>query len=92
MPEGGSRPTYYNKALHVIIALFLCFNFFSLFLSEMTGFEKDCLKAHNEYRAKHGVPPLKWSAELAADAQEWAKELAVKSRDHLILLLAAQER
>ena len=92
MPEGESRPTYYNKALHVIIALFLCFNFFSLFLSEMTGFEKDCLKAHNEYRAKHGVPPLKWSAELAADALEWAKELAVKSRDHSILLLAAQER
>ncbi|XP_058940210.2 uncharacterized protein [Pocillopora verrucosa] len=47
--------------------------------SEMTGFEKDCLKAHNEYRAKHGVPPLKWSAELAADALEWAKELAVKN-------------
>ena len=66
--------------------------FFFAFLSEMTGFEKDCLKAHNEYRAKHGVPPLKWSAELAADALEWAKELAVKSRDHSILLLAAQER
>ncbi|XP_022803956.1 uncharacterized protein LOC111341267 [Stylophora pistillata] len=46
---------------------------------EMTGFEKDCLKAHNEYRAKHGVPPLKWSAELAADAQEWANELTVKN-------------
>jgi uncharacterized protein YkwD len=22
-------------------------------------FEADCLKAHNEYREKHGVPPLK---------------------------------
>lgn len=37
----------------------------------MTPFEKDCLKAHNEYRAKH--------AELAADAQKWANHLAVIS-------------
>ena len=49
----------------------------------MTEFEKDCLNAHNEYRAKHGVPPLKWSAELAADAQIWANELAVKSECRL---------
>ncbi|KAJ7371421.1 Golgi-associated plant pathoproteinsis- protein 1 [Desmophyllum pertusum] len=47
----------------------------------MTEFEKDCLKAHNEYRAKHGVPPLKWSAQLAADAQKWADQLAIKTQD-----------
>lgn len=35
------------------------------------------LKAHNRYRAKHGSPPLKWSAEAAAKAQAWAQHLAV---------------
>lgn len=45
----------------------------------MTEFEKDCLKAHNEYRAKHGVPPLKWSAQLKADAQKWANYLTTIS-------------
>ena len=42
----------------------------------MTGFEQDCLKAHNEYRAKHGVPPLKWNKQLRDDAQKWANTLA----------------
>lgn len=46
----------------------------------MTGFEKDCLKAHNEYRGKHGVPLLKWNAQLQADAQEWANHLASISK------------
>lgn len=50
----------------------------------MTPFEKDCLKAHNEYRAKHRVPPLKWNAELAADAQKWANHLAVISECFLL--------
>jgi pathogenesis-related protein 1 len=30
------------------------------------------LTAHNGYRAKHCVPDLNWSAELAASAQQWA--------------------
>ena len=50
--------------------------FLSFFASGMTGFEKDCLEAHNKYRAKHGVPPLKWNAQLKADAQKWANHLA----------------
>jgi len=50
------------------------------FASGLTGFENDCLKAHNEYRAKHGVPPLKWNAQLAADAQKWADHLALISK------------
>jgi uncharacterized protein YkwD len=28
--------------------------------------------AHNSYRAKHCVPPLTWSSELAASSQHWA--------------------
>ena len=30
---------------------------------------------HNYYRAEVGLPPLEWSGELAAYAQEWANEL-----------------
>ena len=33
------------------------------------------LEAHNAVRARVGVPPLAWSAQLAADAQKWASRL-----------------
>lgn len=39
-------------------------------------FSQDCLDAHNNYRAKHGVPPLMWSQDLAEGAQAWADQLA----------------
>ena len=38
-------------------------------------FQKECLDNHNELRAKHGAPALKWSAKLASDCEKWAKEL-----------------
>ena len=38
-------------------------------------FQKECLDAHNKFRAEHGVPPLKWSSKLASDSEKWAKEL-----------------
>ncbi|XP_074612935.1 uncharacterized protein LOC141871312 [Acropora palmata] len=39
-------------------------------------FEKQALDAHNKYRTKHKVPPLKWSKEIANEAQAWAEKLA----------------
>ncbi|XP_020606355.1 Golgi-associated plant pathogenesis-related protein 1-like [Orbicella faveolata] len=38
-------------------------------------FQKECLDNHNELRAQHGAPALKWSAKLASDCEKWAKEL-----------------
>ena len=38
-------------------------------------FQKECLDNHNEFRAQHGAPALKWSAKLASDCEKWAKEL-----------------
>ena len=35
-----------------------------------------CLRAHNDYRKRHNVPPLTHSAELSAGAQKWADHLA----------------
>lgn len=34
------------------------------------------LAAHNQVRARHCVPPLTWSDEIAAVAQAWADQLA----------------
>ncbi|XP_031567085.1 protein PRY1-like isoform X2 [Actinia tenebrosa] len=61
----------------IIVNLFL--SFFS-FASCQDGFDTNCLDAHNEYRKKHGSPPLKWSASLAADAQKWADQLAKEDK------------
>ncbi|XP_021917536.1 protein PRY1-like isoform X2 [Zootermopsis nevadensis] len=44
-------------------------------------FAVDCLKAHNEYREKHGVPPLKLNKKLCRYSKEWAERLT--SRGHL---------
>ncbi|KAG8192352.1 hypothetical protein JTE90_002172 [Oedothorax gibbosus] len=41
-------------------------------------FEKECLKKHNEYRSKHGVPKLTLSDEICSYAKEWADHLASK--------------
>lgn len=61
-------------------------------LADMTGFEKDCLESHNEYREKHGVPPLKWNQQLKEDAQRWANILAQRSRLAVYLFLFKGEK
>jgi uncharacterized protein YkwD len=43
------------------------------------NFEEDFLKAHNEYRKRHGVPPLKLDRKLCKYSEEWAKHLAAKN-------------
>ena len=40
------------------------------------SFKDDILSAHNEYRKKHGAPPLTWSNNLANSSTKWAKHLA----------------
>lgn len=56
-------------------------------VSALTVFEMDSLNSHNKYRAKHGVPPLKWNPQLAADAQKWANHLASISEYYFLKLL-----
>ena len=51
------------------MVLFLVFSFQSFYI-------RDCLDAHNEVRARHGVPALTWSADIAVNAQKWANHLA----------------
>ncbi|KAL0266620.1 UNVERIFIED_CONTAM: hypothetical protein PYX00_009113 [Menopon gallinae] len=47
---------------------------------ELEKLNDDCIKCHNAYRERHGVPPLTFSKELAAYAQNWAEELADNQR------------
>lgn len=44
-------------------------------LSSQAGIDQ-MVAAHNEWRSRYAVPPLKWSPELAAKAQSWAIHLA----------------
>lgn len=43
-------------------------------------FEEDALKKHNEYRTKHGCPPLKMDKKLCKYAQEWADKLSKENK------------
>ncbi|XP_066964273.1 uncharacterized protein [Macrobrachium rosenbergii] len=47
--------------------------------SEEGDFAEECLKAHNNYRKKHGVPPLKLNKDLSKFAKEWAQTIAKKN-------------
>ncbi len=40
------------------------------------SFEEEILQRHNALRARHGVQPLAWNAQMAAYAQQWAQENA----------------
>lgn len=40
------------------------------------------IEKHNAYRAQHCVPPLAWSDELAASAQQWANKCGKKHGAH----------
>ncbi len=45
--------------------------------SQLSGSEvEELVEAHNRWRARYGVDPLRWSDELAAVAQDWAERLA----------------
>lgn len=42
-------------------------------ISTFSVFEVSCLRAHNEFRTKHAVPPLKLNKRLCRFSEEWAK-------------------
>lgn len=39
---------------------------------DLIEFNKDCLRAHNDYRRAHSAPSLKLDEKLRRYAQEWA--------------------
>ncbi|CAH1271537.1 GLIPR2 [Branchiostoma lanceolatum] len=40
-----------------------------------TDFAKECLKTHNDFRSRHGAPPMVLNREACAHAQNWAEHL-----------------
>jgi glioma pathogenesis-related protein 2 len=44
--------------------------------AELRQFRKECLDAHNQKRAQHGAPKMKYDAALNAKAQAWARHMA----------------
>ncbi|MBB5374112.1 CAP family protein [Acidocella aromatica] len=60
-----------------IAAVFVALSFgASAHAQEDQSGEAELLAAHNAYRADVGLPPLRWSNRLAANAQQWADHLA----------------
>jgi len=47
-------------------------------LSAESRFDREMISAHNEIRARAGVPPLVWSERLEAVAEDWAKNLLAR--------------
>jgi len=43
-----------------------------------SGIAQEMLNAHNRWRSQVGVPPLRWSPQLASYAQDWANQLAAR--------------
>ena len=76
------------KKILVIIIGVICFLLFTILAnhkkSSMFNFEifargsmeVEILNAHNEYRKKLKLPPLKWSNKLSSHAEGWARHLA----------------
>ncbi|XP_028412406.1 mucin-4-like [Dendronephthya gigantea] len=48
------------------------------------AYNDECLCAHNQKREAHGVPPLVWSATIAASAKEYAEKLAAADSTNLV--------
>lgn len=49
-------------------------------IANVEEFKKSIVLVHNDIRAKHEAPPLRWDDKAAKAAQQWAEELA-KSGD-----------
>lgn len=60
------RTTSHNCKLYIMDA----------FLLVADSFIDAVLKTHNDLRALHGVPSLKWSPALSKEAQAWAEKLS----------------
>jgi uncharacterized protein YkwD len=41
-----------------------------------SNLQQEMLNAHNQWRKRYNVPPLRWSSQLASYARDWANKLA----------------
>ncbi|NEP12944.1 MAG: hypothetical protein F6K14_22615 [Symploca sp. SIO2C1] len=52
--------------------------------SPLTPEQQEILNVHNKLREEVGVPPLRWSNQLASYAQDWANELSRRGESQLV--------
>jgi hypothetical protein len=83
--NGYRRIVYKKVSLTIImasvIAAILIVPWAALHRSHaQSDFPNTILKIHNDERAAHSIPPLKWSDELAAEAKTWAEHLVTTGK------------
>src|SRR5262245_60646004 len=66
------HPRFLLRPLTIAASLTLILVAKAAFAEPLPSAMQAVLTAHNAYRAKHCVPALTWSTELAASAQQWA--------------------
>src|SRR5215510_459924 len=67
-----AHPRFLLRPLTIAASLTLILVAQAAFAEPLPSAMQAVLTAHNDYRAKHCVPALTWSTELAASAQQWA--------------------
>ncbi|XP_069865868.1 Golgi-associated plant pathogenesis-related protein 1 isoform X1 [Dipodomys merriami] len=67
IPNKGQKVPYKSRAFNLQDAIWD---------EASKEFNNEVLKAHNEYRRQHGVPPLKLSKKLNREAQQYSEALA----------------
>lgn len=70
------HPARYNHMIRKVIVLAAALATLPGMQGRVTDLEDRLLAIHNHERAAMGVPPLRWSEELAEGAQEWADYLS----------------
>jgi hypothetical protein len=71
-----SLPTSLRAAFAALLLLSPMTLSASDFAGPSADFATRMLASHNSERARLGMPPLRWSAQLSLDAQQWANSLA----------------
>lgn len=73
-------PVRRSRRILAVVALALAAPLFAGAADLHGDFDNRVLLAHNEARARVGVPALNWNPALAAQAQAWAERLAGSGR------------
>lgn len=76
-----NHQTLYKMTFHlqVVVVLFCLLAFSNNSLQttmNAADFQNECLKAHNDYRHLHNVPPLTLNKDICKTSQKWADHIA----------------
>ena len=74
--------TFVSGTLGIGLCIMLALAARTAHAEPLTPVMQAVLDAHNAYRAKHCVPPLTWSVQLASSAQQWANRCDFNHDDH----------